>query len=117
MPADNIRGSAQEHLNDEISAWMSANYGDGILAPLTGTDWRAMRALVYAWDLWLYVQSPAAFRAAVDLLRCMQRTTRDLGVSIIPMIGDWSHEIHMRSMLRPVLDLPGISPEPMQRVR
>lgn len=86
--------------------WMQANYGRACLAPLTGTDWRAFKALVHAWELWTYTRTPAAFDACVMLLRCMQRSTRDLGVALVPFAADWSDEERVREMIR-VMPTPG----------
>jgi hypothetical protein len=94
---------------------MHTNYGKHCLAPLTGTDWRAFEALVHAWELWAYTRSEAAFAACVGLLQCMQRSTRDLGVALVPFAADWSDEENVRERLCKC-GLPGVSPQPLPQV-
>ena len=83
----------------DAQKWMHSNYGKHCLAPLTGTDWRAFNALVHAWDLWTYTRKDEAFAACVSLLRCMQASTRDLGVALVPHAADWSDEEYVRRFL------------------
>lgn len=93
--------------------WMNANYGKHCLAPLTGTDWRAFKALVHAWELWSYTRSQDALDACVSLLKNMQVKTRNLGVALIPFAADWSDEREVRARLHGIVD--GVNQHPFVR--
>jgi len=97
----------------EARKWMHYNYGKSCLAPLTGTDWRAFDALVHAWDLWTYTREESALDACVALLQCMQRSTRELGIALIPYAADWSDERKFREEFSAML---GVNDEPMLRL-
>jgi hypothetical protein len=76
--------------------WMTLNYGKHCLAPLTDTDTCAFEALVHAWDLRTYTRDNKSLEACLALLMCMQPSTRELGVALIPFAVDWSNEREFR---------------------
>jgi hypothetical protein len=67
--------------------WLRANDVD--LAPMTGTDMRALNALAETWELYAYTRSPLAIEAVRSILCVMQSTTRDLTKKLIARAMDW----------------------------
>jgi hypothetical protein len=101
----------------EAKKWIESNYGRGVMAPMTGTDWKAFAALVHAWDLWVYTREDAAEKICVALLERMQSTTREIGVWIIPFVADWSDEDRFRDKYYDRLGIaerPHLSPKGRQ---
>lgn len=60
------------------------------LAPLTGTDTKALIAIAYAWQLFAYTRSTAVLNAIRCLLSEMQRSTAPLTRDLIAWAMDWS---------------------------
>jgi hypothetical protein len=62
----------------------------GCLAPLTGTDVRAMTAFVACIDLYSYCDHPEeALRAAAIVLGQMQESVRWIARELIPFVREW----------------------------
>lgn len=102
----------QPRCKDAVS-WMRGNYGRGCLAPLTGTDWRAWRALVHVWDLWVYTESERVLGAALELLHQMQHQTRDHALAVVPFAGNWTDELKLRAWFI-AKGLEGINPKGLE---
>lgn len=63
------------------------------LAPLTGTDTRALLAIARCWKLYFNADRPElVLQAVAALLRCMQPKCWHFAKALIPWAGDWSHE-------------------------
>jgi hypothetical protein len=76
---------------DEPLRWLRANKQD--LAPLTGTDTRALLAIARCWKLYFNADDPELVLQAVRaLLKCMQSKCWIYAKKLIPWAGDWSHE-------------------------
>jgi hypothetical protein len=76
---------------DEPLRWLRANGHD--LAPLTGTDTRALLAIAACWRLYFNTGAQVSvLRAVVELLDTMQAKCWRLVKALIPWAGDWSHE-------------------------
>lgn len=73
----------------QVLTWLHDNLGRDALAPLTGTDTRALRAAVEIIELYSYDRHSfvlAAFRLVVER---MQPHTRWLAYHAIAMVMDW----------------------------
>lgn len=77
--------SRPEHLR-----WLKAHGHD--LAPLTGTDARALAAIAACWQLYAVERCANAIEAAGHLVLTMQPKTRPLAKALIPWALDWSDE-------------------------
>jgi hypothetical protein len=76
---------------DEPLRWLRDNGHD--LAPLTGTDTRALLAIAACWRLYFNADAqPAIVRAVVELLDSLQPKCWRFAKALIPWAGDWSHE-------------------------
>jgi hypothetical protein len=76
---------------DEPLRWLRANHHD--LAPLTGTDTRALLAIAACWRLYFNADDQASvLRAVAELLASLQPKCWRLAKALIPWAGDWSHE-------------------------
>lgn len=71
-----------EHLT-----WLRANKHD--LAPLTGTDHKALAAIDACWHLYAYSGDKRVLAAVALLLTQMQRSTRPLARELIARALDW----------------------------
>ncbi len=60
------------------------------LAPLTGTDTKALIAIAYCWQLFAYTRSPSVLHAIQNLLSEMQESTAPLTRDLIAWAMDWS---------------------------
>ena len=64
------------------------------LAPLTGQDYRVLRAIAHCWDFWT-VADEAGQRAALDaaaaLLDGCQEICWPMARELVAQAGDWSH--------------------------
>ena len=60
-----------------------------MLAALTGTDARALDAIVACWTVYAYTGDPFVFEAVRVLVRIMQVHTRPLARELIPFVLDW----------------------------
>jgi hypothetical protein len=91
---------------ETLMPWLKANLGPRCLAPLTGTDARALRAAVQIIDLYAECRDaglPAAFGAVVGQ---MQPNCRFLAYHAIAHILDWSDRAHVWQLS----GLPSINP-------
>lgn len=68
--------------------WLGARQCD--LAPLTGTDTKALLAIAYCWRLYAYTRSPGVLDAIRNLLREMQPKCAPLTRDLIAWAMDWS---------------------------
>jgi hypothetical protein len=75
----------------EIYRWLQCNLGKRCLAPLTGTDTKALDAAVQTAQLWTYCDNRAAVAKAFGLIVSeMQPSTRHLAYHAIAKVSDWS---------------------------
>jgi hypothetical protein len=70
--------------------WLDANLGPRALAPLTGTDAKALAAAVHIVELYSYHPEPAVLDAFLAVVFQMQETTRELAYHAIAHVMDWS---------------------------
>lgn len=75
----------------ELLAWLKANLGPKCLAPLTGTDAKALAAAVHILELWSYSESPDLLQAFAIVVRAMQRSTQELAYHAIAKCSEWHH--------------------------
>lgn len=78
------------HTHD-VGRWLDANLGRGCLAPLTGTDARALLAAVQVVELWTDSHSREVAEAFGLIVRQMQPHTRRLAFHAIAKVSDWGH--------------------------
>lgn len=82
--------SARQQRLEEIFAWLRANLGDHVIAPITGTDSKAIMAVCELVELWCYTRSGGVEEAFRCVVQEMQRKNRFLAYHLIAMVGDWS---------------------------
>ncbi len=70
--------------------WLKANRGPRVLAPLTGTDAKALTAAVHIIELYSYHREPIVLEAFGKIVACMQPETQELAYHAIAHIMDWS---------------------------
>jgi hypothetical protein len=75
---------------ETLLPWLKANLGPKCLAPLTGTDARALAAAVHIIELYAVEGNPRALAAFGACAYCMQRSTRELAYHAIAHVLDWS---------------------------
>ena len=75
---------------DAPLVWLRANKHN--LAPLTGTDVKALLAIAYSWRLYSYTRDAGVIDAVVKLLRTMQPKCWRYAKALIPWAMDWSDE-------------------------
>jgi hypothetical protein len=105
---------------DQLSKWLVLNLGRRALAPLTGTDSRALAAAAHI--LMLYATSSQerlvleAFRAVV---LTMQPSTREFAYHAIACYGEWHwrDEVWLRAGLPPLDRVQICAGEPAGRER
>lgn len=73
---------------DEPLRWLRAQGHD--LAPLTGTDTKALLAIAACWDLFAFTRNEQVLRAIWLLLGEMQISTAPLTRDLIARSMDWS---------------------------
>jgi hypothetical protein len=73
-----------------LGPWLAANLGKRCLAPLTGTDARALAAAVHIAELYSYHQERGVMEAFARIVLCMQSSTRELAYHAIAHVMDWS---------------------------
>jgi hypothetical protein len=81
--------------------WLQANLGKRCLAPLTGTDAKALTAAIHIIELYSYHREDQVLVAFRNIIMCMQETTRELAYHAIAHVMDWSdrNEIWCRAGL------------------
>lgn len=90
-----------------VMSWLKANLGKSCLAPLTGTDTKALRAAVQIIELYGYIaqrDEDATLAAFAAIVRQMQRSTQELAYHSIAMLMEWHSrdEIWARAGLEPL---------------
>lgn len=73
-----------------IGPWLTSNLGPRSLAPLTGTDAKALKAAVHIIELYSYHGTPEVLEAFGIIVRCMQTSTQELAYHSIAHVMDWS---------------------------
>jgi len=76
---------------DAPLVWLRANKHN--LAPLTGTDVKALLAIAYSWRLYSYTRRDEVIFAVAQLLRTMQPKCWRYAKALIPWAMDWSDEL------------------------
>lgn len=74
----------------EHAKWLRANGHS--LAPLTGTDARALAAIAACWQLYAVERQPHVIEAIGHLVLVMQPKCRHLAAALIPWAMDWSDQ-------------------------
>lgn len=74
-------------MRPEWAKWLKANKHD--LAPLTGTDTRALRAIDACWELYATTHSTHAIDAVRELLYLLQAKNHHLARELIARSMDW----------------------------
>lgn len=92
---------------ETIGPWLTDNLGN-CLAPLTGSDARALRAAVQIIDQYSYDPSPEVLKAFGLVVGRMQETTSELAYHAIAHILNWEDRPRLWA-------LAGLSPIPNPR--
>lgn len=71
--------------------WLEANLGKRCLAPLTGTDARALLAAVQVVELWSEHRGKEVAEAFRLIVLEMQPHTRRFAYHVIAKVADWGH--------------------------
>lgn len=74
-----------------IFPWLRANLGKNALAPLTGTDARALRAAVEIISLYSYGGNDSLLEAFRAVVECMQPHTQEFAYHAIAHVMDWQN--------------------------
>lgn len=74
-----------------VFEWLANNLGESALAPLTGTDSKAIAAFVQLVELYSYSSRPDTLGAMTLTVQNMQRKTWYLAFHAIAHVMDWSH--------------------------
>lgn len=89
-----------------LPAWLKVNLGKRVLAPLTGTDWRALKAAIQIVELWqqcdMHDEGKVA-EAFATVVRCMQESCRYLAFHAIAHVAEWDTRLKFWTAAR--LDL------------
>lgn len=72
-----------------VLPWLRANLGNRALAPLTGTDAKALAAAVQTVELYCYHPVPSVAQAFGMLVSQMQPHTQELAYHAIAHVMDW----------------------------
>jgi hypothetical protein len=64
--------------------------GPDCLAPLTGTDARALSAAVHILNLYAFCAEPTLLPAFGIIVRCMEPSTQKLAYHAIAFVMDWT---------------------------
>lgn len=91
---------------ETVFPWLAANLGKRCIAPLTGTDARALKATVQTIELYSVHQDTKVLEAFALLVGCMQSSTRELAYHAIAHVLDWGD----RSRIWVECGLPEFSP-------
>jgi hypothetical protein len=89
-----------------VMPWLTANLGSRALAPLTGSDTRALRAAVQIIEQYSYDREPLLLKAFSIVVLRMQSSTQELAYHCIAHVMDWSD----RSRLWVEAGLPEFAP-------
>lgn len=74
---------------ETVLPWLRENLGERALAPLTGTDHRALAASVQIIELYSGDPDPAVLAAWGIVVRKMQPTTAELAFHAVAHVMDW----------------------------
>jgi hypothetical protein len=74
---------------ETVLPWLKANLGPHCLAPLTGTDAKALAAAVQIIHLWNHCGEHCLIVAFEQVVICMQPKTRELAYHAIAHVADW----------------------------
>jgi hypothetical protein len=91
---------------ETVFPWLRANLGKHCLAPLTGTDRKALEAAVQIISLYAYAEAPSVIEAFGIVVRRMQPSTQELAYHAIAHVTDWSY----RSRIWVAAGLPEFAP-------
>lgn len=72
-----------------VLPWLKANLGKRCLAPLTGTDARALLAAAQCIELYSVARQPEVLQAFGTIVLCMQEHTRELAYHAIAHVMEW----------------------------
>lgn len=72
-----------------LLTWLRLNLGRGALAPLTGTDAKALAAAAHIVVLYAYDRDDATLAAFRAVVLRMQPSTRELAYHAIAHVMDW----------------------------
>jgi len=97
-----------------IFPWLQANLHKGCLAPLTGTDARALQAAVQIAELYSYDSSKPVADAFGLVVTRMQDHTRELAYHSIAHVMEWSdrERLWRHAVLNPIPNLRRCAFEP-----
>ena len=73
-----------------IRSWLDANLGRGCLAPLTGTDAKALAAAVHIIELYAYHPAQSLIDAFGKVVCCMQPKCQEMAYHAIAHVMNWS---------------------------
>lgn len=76
---------------ETLLPWLRANLGNKCLAPLTGTDARALAAAVQIVELYAYHPDPELLKAFGTVVKQMQRKTWHLAFHAVAHVMDWNY--------------------------
>lgn len=94
----------------DLRRWLTANLGKGALAPLTGTDARALDAAVHIVELYSYDRSPRVAQAFGLVVNRMQEKTRYLAFHSIAKVMEWDTRFELWTLAN-LPALPDGTPE------
>jgi hypothetical protein len=77
-------------VSQTVLPWLKVNLGKHCLAPLTGTDARALAAAVHTIELYSQCPSTEVISAFALIVRQMQPSTQELAYHAIAHVMDWS---------------------------
>src|SRR5919108_2788409 len=94
--------------------WLHSNLGSHAIAPLTGSDTKALRAAVQIMEQYGYDRHPSLIHAFSCVVNRMQQKTQWLAFHAIAHPLDWSdrQKVWDAAELDPVFNVPKCSFEP-----
>lgn len=87
--------------------WLRENLGKHALAPLTGTDARALQAAVQIVECYAFEREPQLLEAFGSVVAQMQQSTQELAYHALAMVMDWSDR---RAIWEPLIERHGLNP-------
>lgn len=91
---------------ETVMPWLKSNLGPRCLAPLTGTDVKALRAAVQIVELYNYHPKESLIDAFGKVVVCMQPHCQELAYHAVAHVMDW----HNRSEIWVQAGLPEFAP-------
>lgn len=95
---------------EDLRRWLVANLGKEALAPLTGTDARALAAAVHIVELYSYDRQPRVAQAFGLVVSRMQEKTRYLAFHSIAKVMEWDTRFELWTLAN-LPALPDGTPE------